>query len=374
MIAHRLPSLAVATLFLIGCAGPQPSSSAAIAPSPPTGSPTTSQAPVPSSSDGPSASPAPNDIEAVGATEGTLNTLWIEGDLVVAGGFSGPAFASTILVFGDDGWSVAQTPAAPGQVTAITAFDGRLIAVGNGLPDVLDGFIWDSTDGRIWNEVATFKGASIHDVIATDSRVVAVGASLDAETNATATAWSSADGTIWRADDIPEGARTAMGAIADRPDGFAAIGDRPLGQPRPFWTTPTEPGWASVENDLDDQLLPIDLVAWDGRYAIVGGSGRSGDQHPFVALSDDGRSWGQTNLSTDEGYASAVVVGSDGLVIAGVDADRLTVWRESGEAWEAKTIEPMGASISAMLVDAERGLIAVGSRDGQHAIWAIPVS
>ena len=154
-----------------------------------------------------------------------------------------------------------------------------------------------------------------------------------------------------------------------------------MGSPRRAtarWDSPDRSGrprrrtsWSAEDNDLNDQLLPVDLVPWNDGLALVGASGKSGDQHPFVALSDDGRHWEQTNLSTDEGYGSAVAVANDRLVVAGIDADQLTLWTLGDDAWDAETLESEGASITALTWDAELGLIAVGSRGGQHAVWSL---
>jgi hypothetical protein len=306
--------------------------------------------------------------------EGTLNAVWIGDGTIVVGGFTGPSFESTISFFDGTSWSVADIPGAPGQVTGVALIGDRLVAVGNGLPEVTEGFIWDSTDGRSWREVEAIEGAALHDVAAGDGVVVAVGALLDAEMNTTAAVWSSTDGATWEQATVaaPEG--TSMGSVAATPDGFVATGDRPLGVARPLWSATTASGgttWASVENDLDDQLLPSDIVHGTVGLALVGASGKSGDQHPFVALSTGGAQWAQTNLSGEEGYASAVAEVNGRLVVAGVDADRLTVWSLRDEAWQAATIEPEGASISAMAWDAEWGLLAVGSRDGRHAVWQL---
>jgi hypothetical protein len=275
------------------------------------------------------------------------------------------------MVFDAGTWSVADVPDAPGQVTGIAQLGDRLIAVGNGLPDIRSGFIWDSADGRVWRVVQTIEDAALHDVIAGEGVVVAVGSRLDAEMNATASAWSSSDGTTWNRAKVADSAKTTMGSVTTTPRGFAAIGDRPLGVARPFWTAPAATTWAAVESDLDDQLLPIDLVQAGDRLAMVGASGKSGDQHPFVALSSDGQHWERTNLSAEEGYASAVAVANERLVVAGVDADRLTLWSLRDGAWEALTIEPSGASVSALTWEADRGLIGVGARDGRHAIWSL---
>jgi hypothetical protein len=309
-------------------------------------------------------------LENVPLAEGALNAIWIGGGKVVAGGFSGPLFNSSIMVFEAGSWSVADVPAAPGQVTGIAQLGDRLIAVGNGLPDLRSGFIWDSADGRVWQTVQTIEDAALYAVVADDGVVVAVGARLDAEMNATATAWTSTEGTTWNRAKIAAGAKAAMGSVTATPEGFAATGDRPLGVARPFWTATAATTWAAVNNDLGDQLLPSDLVHFGDMLAMVGASGKSGDQHPFVALSSDGQHWERTNLSADEGYASAVAVANERLVVAGVDADRLTLWSLRDGDWRADTFEQSGASISALTWDDDWGLVAVGARDGQPSVWA----
>ena len=59
-------------------------------------------------------------------------------------------------------------------------------------------------------------------------------------------------------------------------------------------------------------------------------------------------------------------------VVAGVDADKLTLWSLVGDQWTPAVIEPMGASIGALAWDPAWGLIGVGSRDGAHAAWVFP--
>ena len=200
-------------VIAFGCATP-----AGSATSPSTGIPT-SASPVASGSgaEGPATraraqasrpSPQRGDIESVPRSEGVLNAVWEGDDLVVAGGFSGALFQSTILTFDGNAWTVATTPEAPGQVTGITRLGDRWIAVGNGLPDIRDGFTWDSADGRTWNVVQTIEDAALYDVTVGEGVVVAVGALLDDEMDATAAAWSSTDGTTWEPADVEE-ARTA---------------------------------------------------------------------------------------------------------------------------------------------------------------------
>jgi hypothetical protein len=378
-VMRRSVSIFVMAMVIAGCAtssssdgGPAASPSAQAPTSAAPSAQPASVAPTPGASASPSGSPtSPADaLEAVPPIEGALNAIWIGDGMVVAGGFSGPAFGSTILVFEGGSWSVADVPDSAGQVTGIAQLGDRLIAVGNGLPDIRNGFIWDSTDRRVWRTVQTIEDAALYDVIAGEGAVVAVGARLDAEMNATASAWSSTDGTTWKQAKVADSAKTTMGSVTTTPRGFAAIGDRPLGVARPFWTASAATTWAALENDLGDQLLPIDLVQASDRLAVVGASGKSGDQHPFVALSSDGQHWARTDLSVDEGYASAVAVANEALVVAGVDADRLTLWLLRDGAWQAETFEPSGASISALTWDAGRGLVGVGARDGQHAVWA----
>jgi hypothetical protein len=91
-----------------------------------------------------------------------------------------------------------------------------------------------------------------------------------------------------------------------------------------------------------------------------------------VALSADGRAWKRTTFSTDEGYVSAVALAGEKLVAVGVDADRLTLWTLEG-VWQApRTIEPMGAAIGGLGWSPEFGLVGVGARDGNQAVWVLP--
>ena len=92
-----------------------------------------------------------------------------------------------------------------------------------------------------------------------------------------------------------------MGSVATTPDGFVATGDRASEPPDRSGVSTTATSWEVLENDLGDQLLPTDIVAWGEQYVLVGASGKSGDQHPFVALSTDGQAWQQTNLSEGGG-------------------------------------------------------------------------
>jgi hypothetical protein len=78
----------------------------------------------------------------------------------------------------------------------------------------------------------------------------------------------------------------------------------------------------------------------------------------------------QAVLSAEEGYASALAVAGETLVAAGVDADRLTVWT-LGDQWQPQTIEPEGATINAMAWTPDLGLVGVGSKGGNLALWRL---
>ena len=347
---------------------PSPSIDASQAPSPPASA---------EPSESPTAAPTTSPIEAFRAiprTEGTLNTLAVGTDTIVVGGFSGPTFAASIQVFADGAWTTATVPESAGQVTGIVAFADGLLAVGNALPDSRTGFVWQSADGRDWQPLHTIDDAALYDVGVADGVLVAVGARLDSEMTATASAWTSTDGASWKLAKVTGASSAAMGAITTTADGFAAIGDRRLGQPRPVWTAIAATSWSTRANDLDDQLLPIDIVESPAGLAIVGASGRSGDQHPFVALSPDAERWKQTNFSREEGYAAAVALVDDRLVVAGIDADRLTLWWQQGGEWQAEPHDPMGATINSLTWQADWGLIGVGSKDAAHAVWVFDVA
>jgi hypothetical protein len=340
---------------------------ASIGSSSPGTAPASQQAPAPTTA-GPTTPPIEAFL-AIPRAEGTLNALAVARDAIVVGGFEGPSFAASIQRFADGTWSSAAVPASPGQVTGIIAFGDGLIAVGNTLPETRTGFIWESADGREWHHVHTIDDAALHDVIVGNGTIVAVGARLDGDMDATASAWTSTDGTSWTLATVTGAASAAMGAITTTANGYAAIGDRRLGEPRPLWTATTPTSWSARSNDLGDQLLPIDLVESPDGLAIVGASGRSGDQHPFVALSTDAERWQRTDFSREEGYASAVTLVDDRLVVAGIDADRLTLWWQQDEGWQTQPHDPSGATINALTWYADWGLIAVGSKDAAQAVW-----
>ena len=83
------------------------------------------------------------------------------------------------------------------------------------------------------------QDAALYDVIAGDGVIVAVGASLDAEMNATAAAWSSTDGATWERATVAGSDGASMGPVATTPTGFVATGDRRLGATRPLWVSET---------------------------------------------------------------------------------------------------------------------------------------
>jgi hypothetical protein len=378
--ARRRIGVVLIAMSLGACSAPSgsPSASDMASPTGPTApssttSPSAGLTEAPGTSSNPSPGPTTGPLEgfvAIPPTEGTLNAILVQDGTVVVGGFQGPGATPSIRVLTGGTWTAASIPDATGQVTGIVDFGDRLLAVGNTLPETRSGFIWESADGQVWRPVETLEDASLDGIAVGGGVALAIGARLDPEMNATASAWRSTDGTTWRRSSVSGAGDAAMRSIEATSSGFAAIGHRRLGQPRPFWTTADGQRWAAVDNDLDDQLLTIDVIARRDGYLIVGASGRSGDQHPFQATSSDGARWQRTNLSAAEGYASAVALAMDRIVIAGVDADRHTHWWEADGMWQTVTYEPSGATIPALWWDPTNGLIGVGSRNGLQATWA----
>jgi hypothetical protein len=208
--------------------------------------------------------------------------------------------------------------------------------------------------------------------MATHDVAVAVGAHHDEAMASTAAAWTSSDTQAWSEGTVAGAEGAAIRAVTVWSGGFAASGEGPNGETQPIWTAVDPADWSSLTTDLEPPRIVIDIVDWDGGLAVAGASDKSGDQHPFVALSGDGTSWDQTVLSAGEGYASAVAVAGEALVTASVDADRLTVWRLTGETWQPTTVEPEDATINAMAWTPDLGLIGVGSNGGNQALWRLP--
>ena len=371
--AHaRILVAAILATSLVGCA----------ARATPSAQPTGSASALESQTLGPSASapssapatPAPTgDIVDIPLAEGTLNDVLLGDGLVVAGGgFFGELPEPAIVYFENGGWTAAEVPGTHGQVMGLARLGGQWIAVGNELPDERNGFIWTSADGREWIEALSIPDAALYDVVATHDVAVAVGAHHDEEMNATAAAWSSSDGQSWAEGAVDGAEGSAMRSATVWSGGFAASGEGPNGQTQPIWTAVDPADWGSVTTNLEPPRIVVDIVDWDGGLAAVGASDKSGDQHPFVALSADGAAWTQTILSPDEeGYGSAMAVAGETLVSAGVDADRLTLWTLAADVWQPQTIEPEGATINSMAWTPDEGLVGVGSKGGNLALWRL---
>jgi hypothetical protein len=327
--------------------------------------------------------PAPADaIEDIAPAEGSLNAVWIGPDVVVAGGALGAAGQPTIVRFEGGSWTNADVPTEwageRGQVMGIAEAGGVLFAVGNGLPDDRRGFVWSSTDrGATWQNSLTEEAAAFYDVAASGNTVYAVGAHLNAEMRPTAVVFLSPDRETWDAGQVESATGQAMGSITTTAEGFAAIGTGATssGGDLTVWRSTDGRTWNATVADLPPLQLPSDLVEGpDGRLAMSGASGKAGDpQLPFVARSADGRSWERTILSDpqDEGYASAITFADGALYVAGVEADKLTIWTEQSADWQPEVIEPSGASISDLGWDPAVGLVAVGSKDGHYAVWLV---
>jgi hypothetical protein len=319
----------------------------------------------------PSSAPA-GDVEDLPLAEGALNDVLLGDSLVVAAGFFGAQPGPAIVYFENGGWYAAEVPGTQGQVMGLALLGGQMIAVGNELPDARTGFIWTSADGRTWTEAARIDDAALYDVVATNDVAVAVGARLDEEMASTAMVWASSNPGVWDEGTVADAEGSSMRSVTVWSGGFAASGEGPNGQTQPIWTATDPADWAVLTTDLEPPRIVIDIVDWDGGLAIAGASDKSGDQHPFVALSADGQAWTQTMLSAEaEGYNSALAVAGETLVSAGVDADRLTLWTLAGDTWQPETIEPEGATINAMAWNPDDGLVGVGSNAGNLALWRL---
>jgi hypothetical protein len=320
-------------------------------------------------------------IEAVAPAEGTLNAILVGPEVVLAGGALGAAIQPTILRFEGGTWINADVPSEwqgePGQVMGLAEAGGTFFAVGNELPEKRRGFVWFSVDdGATWENSLTQEDAAFYDIAASGDTVIAVGAHLDAEMNPTAIAYVSPNRESWAGGgEVESASRQAMGSVTATSDGFAAIGTGSTSSASGLtvWRTTDGGNWAAVEADLPPLQLPTGIVeAADRRLAMSGASGKAGDpQLPFVALSADGATWERTLLSEEEGYASAIDIVEGDLVVAGVDADRLTIWTEAGGAWTPEVIEPSGAAINDLAWDPLVGLVAVGAKDGHYAVWLL---
>ncbi len=263
-------------------------------------------------------------------------------------------------------WSRVESPSFSGTIMhAVTAGDPGLVAVGIGS-------LWFSVDGIEWTLVETSSKETLWDVAYADWGFVAAGvwasgAILGEDGFLTQTirphAWTSPDGSNWERIDLPE---TAGEWIVASADAVGVVGDTvvvagnyaetpsSIDAVPSFWSSMNGVEW---EHTLfEDVVTPgmgrprawiAELVATDSGLVAVGGWSHTPDvgSHPASVSPDSIISRGRAGVWVSIG-GTWIEIASDDFTIS-----EIWPWRMTGA------------------VEFGGDLIAVGSYEGQGAVW-----
>ncbi|MFB9894768.1 hypothetical protein [Planobispora takensis] len=244
-----------------------------------------------------------------------LNSIASDGSTVVAVGTdtTSPLPRPLFLVSPDGGatWRLGELAGpvregGPTTVSLVAGGDGRWVAVGYELAGPPG--LWTSTDGLTWIEVepggSTFKaGDRIMDLARTSSGFVAVGATVPADGNQRAAAWTSADGRSWtpvqaRDLDVPGGVRS-LKTVAARGDTVAALADREGGGVVTLRSDDGGESWRRGDKELDGVAAqPGSLAVAGKQFVLVPSQQRSAKGETAVYCSSDGGDWSRCGAIT----------------------------------------------------------------------------
>jgi hypothetical protein len=219
-----------------------------------------------------------------------------------------------------------------------------------------------STWNRIDPEETGLGGPS--DLVLVDRTYVGVGADA---------AWTSLDGLAWTRHDVEAGAN--MAALVAVEGTYLAVGGSG-GQGR-LWRSDDGTNWAPLDDVAALEPAPgyesIDLVDVDaGSKGIVvaGTEWGSAGQRPMALFSEDGVSWERAAPAFDGSGARHALAMPDGFVIVGADnswageVTRAAFWQSSdGVSWRQVADDPANGNMEAEAVVARGAtLVAAGFR------------
>lgn len=205
------------------------------------------------------------------------------------------------------------------------------------------------------------EGGVLHDLAATDGRIVGVGAAAGR-----AAVWSlDADG-MWNQQQVPAAADVPrLDAVALTDAAAVAFGGDGL-RPSRLWVADDGTTWRAVESDAAGIDGRVTGVTVDGDRVIAVGDrvdAESGESYQGVVwASDDGRSFTAVaaDLALAEGTISDVAAGSDAVVVVGFDTSGGKVWTATGGgSFEAAT-GPFEASTVEGVAATDDGFAAIG--------------
>jgi hypothetical protein len=231
-------------------------------------------------------------------------------------------------------------------VTSVVATDTGFIAVGGTRPPPMspgdfvmaddpefpiDGLIWTSSDGDVWELVdtgKTFVRRAPYSVASDGKLSVATVASSGADVATTT------DGVHWTT--IRLGADASVEAVAHGPRGWVAVGQRREGVKTysVLWRSDDGRRWTTVDGVAGYALDRV--AAGPARFVVRGYDG----QRAMFLTSTDGRAWSETPAPREYVPPSPVVAGDrflafgvTGYVDEGPSHPKPAMWVLDGDAW-----------------------------------------
>ncbi|MGH2406987.1 MAG: WD40/YVTN/BNR-like repeat-containing protein [Candidatus Limnocylindrales bacterium] len=258
-----------------------------------------------------------------------------------------------------DGGTAFSDPAAPLQISAVTAWGTGWVAAGylGTYAGPLRAAFWTSPDGIAWQRVGDageFTDGRVNALTKLGTRLVAVGGTGTYNARTGGTAWTSDDGgASWsRSPSSPDLQAGVLWGVAPGGPGLVAVGSDPDDRKAMVWTSTDGVAWTRVPDApaLVNHGLKIRMqdVAKVGAELIAGGHLLFGTQYPSGAIwhSTDGVSWERApdTAALGDGEIGGVVAGGPGAVAVGAvgspDFFIPTVWLSPGRGDLAPTPAP----------------------------------
>jgi len=220
------------------------------------------------------------------------------------------------------------------RMTSVVATRRGFVAAGyvGSLTGTVQPAFWRSVDGLGWERATAgdLAGARVAalDVVdggPHDGRIVAVGATGDAQHATGPAAWVSDDGESWRAADVPGSGPAAMNGVAAGPSGLVAVGNDLDSISGLSWSSSDGETWSTAAADpsMDNggSRIQVEAIVWTGAQYVAGGHRNFGTQRGTVVIwtSPDGRAWARApeTVALGEGKLFGLAAGTDRLVAVG---------------------------------------------------------
>lgn len=232
-----------------------------------------------------------------------------------------------------------------------------------------------SGDGYTWTETPTAElgeGARVHDVVAHEGELVAVGSSTSGD-RVVPTTWTSPDGASWAMNGYGyDGDWTgSLHAVASDGDVLVAVGTRYGDRSNATWTSTDARTWTAGERPAEgasDQAHELFDVHWTGEWLAAGAAEPEG---AGLWSSADASTWARLSTADEPSPSGRftrivpLVAGTVALEQRGDQLEERAVWFEGPGGW--REIAPPNGIDTLPVVDIAAfgdGLVAVG-----HDVW-----